>query len=163
MKDRADRRHADSNEEDILKVRQASIVDLDQLIELFDGYRQFYGQESDVHTARRFLSDRFEHQQSVIFIAVDGEESVGFTQLYPSFSSTRMMRTMILNDLFVIPKARKRGVAKALLSAATQYARQIGALRLSLSTANDNLNAQALYEAEGWVREAVFVGYNKSL
>ncbi|EQB12979.1 GNAT family N-acetyltransferase [Sphingobium lactosutens] len=146
-----------------MKVRQASIGDLTQLTGLFDGYRQFYGQKSDVVAARRFLSDRFEHQQSVIFIANDGETGLGFTQLYPSFSSTRMTRTLILNDLYVIPDARKRGVAKALLSAATDYARQIGAVRLSLSTANDNLSAQALYEADGWVREALFVGYNKSL
>lgn len=146
-----------------MKVRQASIVELSQLTGLFDGYRQFYGQKSDVDAARRFLSDRFEHQQSAIFIADDGEAGLGFTQLYPSFSSTRMMRTLILNDLFVIPEARKRGIAKALLSAATDYARQIGASRLSLSTANDNLIAQALYEADGWVREALFVSYYKSL
>ncbi|MET1756466.1 GNAT family N-acetyltransferase [Novosphingobium sp. RD2P27] len=146
-----------------MKVRQASFVDLSQLTGLFDAYRQFYGQKSDVDAARRFLSDRFEHQQSVIFIADDEEAGLGFTQLYPSFSSTRMMRTLILNDLFVIPEARKRGVAKALLSAATDYARQIGALRLSLSTANDNLSAQALYDADGWVREALFVSYNKNL
>ncbi len=146
-----------------MRVRQASILDLEQLIELFDSYRQFYGQDSDVAAARRFLSDRFEHQQSVIFIACDRERDVGFTQLYPSFSSTRMMRTLILNDLFVIPEARKRGVAKALLSAATEYARQIGALRLSLSTANDNLSAQMLYDSDGWVKETHFVAYNKSL
>lgn len=146
-----------------MKVRQASIVDLEQLTGLFDGYRQFYGQKSDVSAARRFLSDRFEHQQSVIFIADDGEAGLGFTQLYPSFSSMRMTRTLILNDLYVIPGARKRGVAKALLSAATDYARQIGAVWLSLSTANDNLSAQALYEADGWVREALFVSYNKNL
>lgn len=146
-----------------MQVRQASMIDLDQLSGLFDKYRQFYDQKSDVDAARQFLLDRFENQQSVIFIADDGKAGVGFTQLYPSFSSTRMMRTFILNDLFVIPEARKRGVAKALLSAAVEYARQIGALRLSLSTANDNLNAQALYEAEGWIKEAYFVGYNKSL
>lgn len=146
-----------------MNVRQASIEDLSQLTGLFDGYRQFYGQTSDIDAARRFLSDRFEHQQSIIFIASDNGVGLGFTQLYPSFSSALMRRTLILNDLFVIPKARKRGVAKALLSAATDYARQIGALRLSLSTANDNLSAQTLYEADGWVKEAAFISYNKGL
>ena len=147
----------------MLKVRQANVLDLDQLVELFDDYRQFYGQASDIGSARRFLGDRFEHQQSIIFIAQDEERSVGFTQLYPSFSSTRMMRTLILNDLFVSRDARKRGIGRALLSAATEYARDIGALRLSLYTAFDNLNAQALYEDEGWTKETHFIGYNKSV
>lgn len=147
----------------MVKVRQADMGDLEKLAALFDGYRRFYSQQPDIDAARRFLSDRFAHQQSTIFLALDGQNGVGFTQLYPSFSSVRMMRTLILNDLFVVPEARKRGVGKALLSAATDYARKIGAARLSLSTANSNGKAQALYEAEGWIREAEFIGYNKSL
>ncbi len=144
-------------------IRQAGIANLDQLAALFDGYRCFYGQPSDVEAARQFLSDRIQHQQSVVFMACEGEEGLGFTQLYPSFTSTRLMPILILNDLYVHPGARRRGIGKALLAAATDHARQIGAARLSLSTAHDNHDAQALYEAEGWSRETHFIGYNKSL
>ncbi len=141
--------------------RRALITDLDALAAMFDAYRQFYGQPSDVAGARTFLADRFAHDQSVIFIALDNEgQPLGFTQLYPSFTSTRMQRIFILNDLFVVPDGRRQGVGKALLAAATDYGRDAGAARLALSTAVDNLTAQGVYEANGWTRDEAFYSYN---
>jgi hypothetical protein len=94
-----------------IQVRQASVTDLEALVPLFDGYRQFYGKPSDIPLARAFLLERFEHNQSVIFIATQPDGSaVGFTQLYPSFSSVSAARTFLLNDLFVAPAARRSGV-----------------------------------------------------
>lgn len=121
---------------------------------LFDGYRQFYKQPSDTSIAREFLRDRFEHQQSVIFLAeaVDGT-GLGFTQLFPSFSSVSAARIFVLNDLFVSRQARRLGAGAALLRAAADYARAAEAVYLSLSTAVDNEAAQALYLAEGWIRD----------
>ena len=142
-----------------MNIRQATIADLDSLVPLFDAYRQFYQQASDLAGARAFLSERFVHQQSVILIACEGDRAQGFTQLYPSFSSTRMARTFILNDLFVSPDARGTGVGKALLSAACDYGKRAGALRLALSTAVDNAQAQALYEQAGWTRDTQFYAY----
>ena len=143
-----------------MQIRQAGISDLDGLVCLFDGYRVFYGQDSDRDRARAFLEDRFRQQDSVVFITFDGDEAVGFTQLYPSFSSVSMVRIFILNDLFVAPEARGKGVGRALLAAAADHARNAGAIRLTLSTAFDNVTAQALYEAAGWIREARFISYN---
>ena len=60
-----------------LTVRQAVLADLDALVPLFDGYRQFYGQTSDEAAARAFLRARFEHGESFVFIALDGETPVG--------------------------------------------------------------------------------------
>jgi hypothetical protein len=41
------------------RVRQATIRDLEQLVPLFDGYRQFYDHARDVAAAREFLLARF--------------------------------------------------------------------------------------------------------
>jgi len=146
-----------------LSVRQAVLADLYAVAHLFDGYRQFYGQASDVAAAQHFLLQRFEHGQSVILLAEHQGEVVGFTQLYPSFSSVSMARVFVLNDLFVLATARRLGVGKALLRAAADHARTLGAVRLSLSTAVDNLNAQALYEAMGWARDQKFFSYHLPL
>jgi GNAT superfamily N-acetyltransferase len=146
-----------------LNVRQATVEDLDLLTPLFDAYRQFYRLPSDPERGRRFLLDRFAHHQSVIFVALTDSTAAGFTQLYPSFSSAAMARIFVLNDLFVVPEARGRGVASALLGAAAAYGQSVGAVRLSLSTELTNLAAQSLYERAGWKRDTVFAVYNLSL
>jgi ribosomal protein S18 acetylase RimI-like enzyme len=145
-------------------VRHAVIGDLDELVPLFDAYRQFYGQPHDLARARAFLRERFANAQSVVFLARDGEgAAVGFTQLYPSFSSTRTARTLVLNDLYVSPEARGSGVGRNLLAAAAAYGRAIGAVELSLMTARTNHTAQRLYESAGWVRDEVFLTYELAL
>jgi ribosomal protein S18 acetylase RimI-like enzyme len=144
-------------------VRQAVLADLDALASLFDGYRQFYGQSSDVAAARAFLQARFEHAQSTIFLAESEGQAVGFTQLYPSFSSVSMARVLVLNDLYVVPRARRLRVGQSLLNAAAAHAKQLGAIRLSLSTAVDNTSAQALYESQGWGRDQKFLAYHLAL
>jgi len=145
-------------------VRQATIHDLDTIAPLFDAYRQFYQQPSDVALARRFLAERFQHHESVILLALDGQgQGLGFTQLYPLFSSVRATRKYLLNDMFVVPSARRHGVAGALLDGAAAHGRAMGVSGLSLSTAHDNHAAQRLYEAMGWVRDEEFREYNLAL
>lgn len=146
-----------------MNIRPATRGDISALALLFDAYRQFYAQSSDVAGAVDFLTQRFDQQQSTIFVAESLEKLIGFTQLYPSFSSTRMAPIFILNDLFVTADARKQGAASALLRAAAGYARSQGALRITLSTAHDNLTAQALYEREGWTADTMFRTYNLPL
>jgi GNAT superfamily N-acetyltransferase len=145
-------------------IRQATIHDLHGVAELFDGYRQFYGQPGDVPRAREFLAARFAHHESLILLALDDAGAgLGFTQLYPLFSSVRTVRTYLLNDLFVTAAARRHGVAAALLGAAADHARRLGAASLSLSTALDNAPAQALYESLGWRRDTQFCEYGLTL
>ena len=103
--------------------------------------------------ARNFLLERFNHAESVLFIAHEGTEPIGFTQLYPSFSSVSLERIYILNDLFVNELGRRKGTGSKLISAAIHFARVAGAIRLGLSTAITNTGAQALYEAQGWERD----------
>ncbi|MDE2224606.1 MAG: GNAT family N-acetyltransferase, partial [Xanthomonadaceae bacterium] len=120
------------------------------------GYRIFYKQAPAPAAARTFLEERLRRDESVIFIARDGgnREALGFTQLYPLFSSVSARRIWVLNDLFVTPVARKCGVARALMDCARDFATETGALRLILETAEDNHAAQALYESLGYVRES---------
>jgi GNAT superfamily N-acetyltransferase len=133
--------------------------------ELFDAYRQFYGQPADYPLAEAFLRDRFASNDSAVFLAADAQsgDGVGFVQLYPSFSSVAARRIWILNDLFVAPAARHRGVGRALLDAARVHAASTGAKRLVLSTATANREARALYESFGFKQEDVFLVYKLEL
>ena len=145
------------------RVRQATLLDLEQLAPLFDRYRQFYGRASDVAAAREFLLARFTSKESTLLIAHEDERPVGFTQLYPSFSSVSLARIFILNDLFVSEQARRNGVASALMSAAVKFASTLGAVRLSLSTAITNDAAQALCHSAGWKRDDQFFVYHLAI
>lgn len=144
-------------------VSRAGLEDLDELVPLFVAYRVFYDQPDDPHKARVFLHDRLHNGESVIFMArVDGK-AVGFTQLYPCFSSVRASRTWLLNDLYVDASARRKGVAAALLDAARQHGLSTGATSLTLQTGQDNTTAQALYEREGWIRQDDYYWYDLPL
>ena len=148
-------------------IRQATLADLEVLVPLFDAYRRFYRLEGDLDGARQFLRDRFERNESVVFLAHDlaheGGAAVGFTQLYPAFSSGAMARTFILNDLFVTPHARRRGAGSALLQAAADYGRRSGAVRLVLATEITNTTAQSVYDRLGWKRDTTFCAYQLTL
>jgi ribosomal protein S18 acetylase RimI-like enzyme len=143
-----------------LTIRQAVLSDLEALAPLFDGYRQFYGRPSDLQAAKEFLLARFNHGESVLFIAHEGHKAIGFTQLYPSFSSVSLARTFVLNDLFVCEHARRKGVASKLISAAVDYGSSLGAVRISLSTAITNEAAQSLYQLAGWQCDEQFLVYH---
>ena len=129
-----------------------------RLAPLFDAYRQFYEQSSDIAASEKFLDDRLVRGESVAFLAEEGGVTVGFVQLYPIFSSTSLGRVYVLNDLFVVPGARRKGVGGLLLEAARNWSDREGALYLELSTAVDN-PAQRLYEAHGWMPDLEFLHY----
>ncbi len=138
--------------------------DLDRLVPLFDAYRQFYGQPSDLAVARQFLHDRLSRHEAVVLIAEDIRgDMIGFVQLFPTFSSVLAAPTHILHDLFVVPLARRRGVATRLMKAAVETARAAGVARLELATAIANVPAQRLYESLGWERDKEFYVYGLSL
>ena len=143
-------------------IRRAGPHDLDALATLFDAYRCFYGQPSDLPRARDWLRTRMRFGESVVLIAERDGVAAGFTQLYPMYSSVRTARTWILNDLYVAEEARRGGLARALLDAAVQYARDDGAAGISLETTVDNAAARALYRAAGWHEDAT-QWYSRSL
>lgn len=123
---------------------------LDVLVPLFDAYRSFYGRVAGAES-RRFLQERMQRNESVIFVALDARESgVGFVQLYPLFSSVRLNRTWVLNDLYVVEEVRRSGVARRLLDAASSFGRSENASYLELATQKSNSAARNLYLAMGW-------------
>lgn len=145
-----------------IRIRFASLNDIEPLASMFDQYRQFYEQASDIALAKNFIAERINKQESVIFVAENTDKKlIGFCQIYPSFCSVEAAKIGILYDLFVAQSARKTGAGRALMLAAHEYAAQNGMARLDLSTAKDNLKAQALYESLGWVRDDIFYTYSK--
>jgi ribosomal protein S18 acetylase RimI-like enzyme len=148
---------------DAIALRRATHDDAFAVAVLFDAYRQFYRQSPDLEAARAFIGERLARGESAIFLAEDSSGPIAFTQLYPSFTSAGMARTFILNDLFVAPQARGRGVGTALLQFAATFAAAEGAVRLTLSTATDNRSAQAVYERAGWKRDEAFFVYQLAL
>lgn len=140
---------------------QASLDDLEAIAILFDQYRQFYQQEADLDAARNYIRARMEQGESVIFIAQDQTgQALGFCQLYPTFCSVAAAPIYVLYDLFVAAAGRRQGVGRALMQAAQQHGKQTGAAYMMLSTAKDNLKAQALYESLGWQRDNTYYVYN---
>ena len=134
-----------------MEIYQASIEDLEGVSNLFNSYRMFYQQTSDLEGAKAYIKERIENQKYV-----------GFTQLYPTFSSISMERALILNDLYVDGKARKKGVGEMLLQQSKEFAIETGAKSISLSTALDNDAAQRLYERNGYIRDSRFFHYELS-
>ncbi|MCK6261702.1 GNAT family N-acetyltransferase [Vibrio sp. ZSDE26] len=138
-----------------MEIVKARIEQLDVISPLFDSYRVFYGQESNLDIAREFIKSRLTNNESVIFLALDEQgNGLGFTQLYPSFSSVSAVRTWVLNDLFVADTARRQGVAKKLMDAAKDMGLKDNVKGLALETAESNVYAQKLYESLGYERES---------
>src|SRR5438552_17374091 len=146
-----------------MELRRATLLDLAELTPLFDGYRQFYGQASDPARAERFLGERLQLGESVIFLAREADTPAGFVQLYPSFWSVAACRSWILNDLYVASAFRGRGVGRALMDRARAHAEATGAGGMSLATGRTNASAQRLYESLGWRRDEEFFHYELEL
>jgi ribosomal protein S18 acetylase RimI-like enzyme len=145
-----------------MHVRIAVLEDMDQLAPLFDAYRQFYEQLSNLELAKDFLTQRIRNQESIILLAENPQQKViGFCQLYPSFCSVIAAPVYVLSDLFTDQSARKCGAGTALLDAAHRHAQEQGIARLDLTTAKNNFTAQSLYESHGWIRDEIFYTYNK--
>jgi len=147
-----------------LIVKKASINDVKKLAKLFDSYRIFYNQDSNLDLAEAFLKERIEKNESVIFyVKNEKEEYLGFTQLYATFSSVSAKSSWILNDLFVDENHRQKGIAKSLMNQAMQMAIKSGSKGIFLQTAIDNKKAQTLYEELGYERDKEFYSYFLSI
>ena len=132
-----------------MKICMVTQQTMGDVVPLFNAYREFYGQSSDLQQAEQFIQERVMGAESIIFLAYLEEEPVGFAQLFPVFSSVAMKRAFLLNDLFVAKQARKLGVAQALMEQCYSYCQQEDARYMMLETARDNVQAQKLYEKMG--------------
>jgi ribosomal protein S18 acetylase RimI-like enzyme len=141
---------------EISKVTSSDLAELHPLVEK---YRAFYKQPENDKTLG-FLEERIKNQEAIAFIARVNGEAVGFTLLYPTFSTVSLSNIWLLNDLYVAESARGNGIANELMDVAEAAAKSAGATRVFLRTANDNLPAQALYEGRNWVQDEVFRRYD---
>lgn len=146
-----------------VKVRPASGRDLERLVPLVVGYFEFYKVTQSVAQIRHFLRQRLRRRDARIFLAVRGRETLGFAVLYPTFASLALSRAWILYDLYVVPTARRQGVAAALLARARKLGLQSGAAELVLETAVSNRPAQRLYARQGWIHDRQFRLYRLDL
>lgn len=135
-----------------MHIVKAELQHVPDLIPLFDGYRIFYRQSSDYAKAKSFLTDRIQHNESIIYIAYDNENAVGFTQLYPLFSSVSMQPMFLLNDLYVEDNYRNQGIGNLLLDKAKQLCKTLNYKGLGIQTEQSN-PAQHLYERLGFVKD----------
>lgn len=137
----------------MIEIIRANLENINEIASLFDEYRQFYKQPTNPIAARDFIHERISNDESVIYIAKIGDEFVGFTQLYPTFTSVGLARTWLLNDLYVKQEFRKRGVADHLIRAVIDFSKLTNRKKIFLSTAVDNIVAQQLYEKIGFVKD----------
>jgi GNAT superfamily N-acetyltransferase len=131
--------------------RKATSEDVEHLSELFNAYRMFYQKTSAIQSAKTFLEDRISNKDSEIFVAQNTTNKlVGFVQLYPLFSSTRMKKFWLLNDLFVHPEFRGNGISIGLIQKAKDLVLESKACGMYLETEKSNLIGNHLYPKTGF-------------
>lgn len=145
-----------------MEIYYATADDLPQIVPLFEGYLQFYGRQQSDKEISIFLNKRLVNEESIILLAKHNDEVIGFTQLYPNFSSLSLKRYYVLNDLFVVKSSRELGAARALMEEAFAFCEQAGAAYVSLETHPDNIPAKKLYEDIGMTRDDEYLHYVKT-
>lgn len=146
-----------------MKIKRIRSSEINLVTGLFNKYRIFYKQPSNIQLARNFIQNRLDNNESIIFVALatdhDKQIPVGFTQLYPKYSSVQTIQNWILNDLYVESNYRKQGVGETLIRTAMEYAQSKGSKFVELSTEVHNLTAQKLYEKIGFKQQRPDVGF----
>jgi GNAT superfamily N-acetyltransferase len=143
-------------------IRKATLQDLDELAPLFDQYLVFYGKPSNYEKHKSYLKERIENNEATIFLAFDdaNEKAIGFALIYVTFSSIALNKILILNDLFVDPTIRKKGIGEQLILKTVDLARESGSCLLRLRTAKSNSIAQALYHKMGFIKDEHLYSYD---
>lgn len=131
-------------------IKKASLEDLDQAAELFNLYRVFYRQESDLEKGKAFLKERFVNGESDVFLAFVANKAVGFVQLYKLFHYTKLQKQWLLSDLFVHPDFRGQGLSVALITRSKQWCEETDACGLLLETEKTNHIGNQLYPRCGF-------------
>ena len=134
-----------------MELFEASSFDITELSQLFNDYRVFYNQPSDVDACRKFIAKRIQDHDSIIYVVRNETEIFGFAQLYPLFSSVQMKRLWVLNDLFVKQSARRKGIARMLIERCRELAVETDASGLLLETEKNNMEGNKLYPAENFI------------
>ena len=133
-----------------MNIREVKTSDLDQLSILFNSYRISYGKESNIDISKKFLESRISNKDSKMFICEVNNILTGFVQLYPLFSSVRVSRYWLLNDLFIDSEFRGKGYSKLLIDRAKELVLESGACGMMLETKKSNKIGNSLYPKTGF-------------
>ncbi|RZK38640.1 MAG: GNAT family N-acetyltransferase [Pedobacter sp.] len=144
-----------------IELRKISKEEYSLVADMFNKYRIFYKQPSNLELAKQYLKERLENNEAVIFMAFDNRTNnlLGFTLLYARFSSVSAIKNWHIGDLFVENNQRKQGIGRRLLSEALKFATEHKSKFLSLNTALDNYNAQKIYEDFGFQKREFLPDY----
>ncbi len=124
--------------------------EFETLLPMIAAYQGFYEVEDVDHDRNRTFFHRFvapSEDGRLLAARDEGGAILGYACLYWHFSSLAAQETVLMNDLFVAPEARGKGVGKALIEASADVARERGAAWLEWATAPDNYTAQRLYDS----------------
>lgn len=130
--------------------RQATIEDLPKLVPIFDSYREYFKHPKDPLKVESFLYEKFEHLESVMFIAEQQSEVIGFAQLYPIFSSLSLQRVWLLNDFYITEQCRNGGIGKQLFAKVKEFTLLTKSKGIELSVEHTNKKAWHFWENQGF-------------
>lgn len=133
-----------------LIVRQATIKDLPKIVPIFDSYREYFKQQKNPLKVESFLFEKFVHLESVIFIAEQESEVIGFAQLYPIFSSLSLERVWLLNDFYISEEYRNNGIGKQLFAKVKEFTLLTKSKGIELSVEHTNRKDWKFWEKQGF-------------
>jgi GNAT superfamily N-acetyltransferase len=149
----------DSRVNNNLSVRQATIQDLPNVIPVFDCYREHFKQQKNPLAVEKFLFEKFEHRESVLYIVEQQTEIIGFAQLYPVFSSLTLQRVWLLNDFYIAEKYRRNGVGNQLFAALKEFCLLTKSKGIELSVEHTNIKGWTFWEKQGFKLDEAFRYY----
>jgi len=133
-----------------MEIRPALPADGGRIVELIRLLARFEKlPEPDEAAARRLCADAFEGGRLELWVAEEQGVVVAYAACFTSYSTFRARPTLFLEDLFVHPSARRRGVATAMLARLRQEAERRGCGRFEWMVLDWNVEAQKLYAGIG--------------
>ncbi len=141
-------------------IAQVGEGDLEALLPMMRAYCDFYeaapGEAALLMLARALIAEPDRHGLQLIARERD-QEAIGFATLFWTWDTLAAAEIGLMNDLFVVPSRRGRGIGRSLIEACAARCRKRGAARVDWQTAPENAPAQRLYDTFGAQREQALV------
>jgi GNAT superfamily N-acetyltransferase len=138
----------------MIDVRRIALEDRADWERLFRAYMTFYEREEPQSVYDRAWVEFLRGERMHARVATLDGRIVGIVHFLPHANTSVPTDVCYLQDLFVDAPARGRGVARALIAAVVDWARERGCARVYWSTKQDNAAARVLYD-----RVATFSGF----
>jgi len=134
-----------------LRIRPGELEDVPLIAELIRGLARYEKLEHEVVMTEEKLTDSLfgERRYAETLIAENDGEPVGFALFFHNFSTFLAQPGIYLEDLFVVPEQRGRGVGRALLERLARVAVDRGCGRLEWAVLDWNKDAITFYERLG--------------